>query len=555
MGHNLPDEDITHLNIADKKNAPLEQKQRLSRSMLWALMRSYYRTRGVEAWRSDGVPHLLTSSPFLAEAYANIVLGFLRDCQASGQINSNHPVYILELGAGHGRFGYAFLKKLLGPTPVPCLSRSNICYVMTDFSEKNLNEIEQHDWLRPLLESGILDVAQFDVVNDDHLELNCSKRKLRPGTVVNPVVVIANYVFDSIPQDVFLIEEGQLYESLVTTRSNQKETDLNDPSLLSRVEISFQHSLAPEQYYENPEWNHILEGYRLRLPGAGFVFPTAALSCIERLLEISGGRLLLLSGDKGYCRDVDILRGVSTPAVALHAQGCFSMMVDYQIIGQFFLSRGGLALHPTATSYWLNISAFIAAGLSEDYAETRRAYTLAVDGFSPEHVFTLEQAVADLTGNFKFEQIMALLRLSCWGSRTLWECLPALKSQAAQLSEHQKQELQEALERIWETYLPIGEELDLAFNLGTLLLEAQCHLAALAYFEHSLRLYGAEPGTCYNMALCYFGIGQLSLALDYVDQALEMDRELDAAKALRITLESKLNADVTQLHPFVKSAT
>ncbi|MBC6421522.1 MAG: hypothetical protein GDA43_09875 [Hormoscilla sp. SP5CHS1] len=55
----------------------------------------------------------------------------------------------------------------------------------------------------------------------------------------NPVVVLANYFFDSIPQDCFYIKDGQLYESLVTLSTPQAEPELDDPALLDRVQISY----------------------------------------------------------------------------------------------------------------------------------------------------------------------------------------------------------------------------------------------------------------------------------------------------------------------------
>jgi hypothetical protein len=45
-----------------------------------------------------------------------------------------------------------------------------------------------------------------------------------PGTVRNPLIVLANYFFDSIPQDAFYTEGGRLYESLVTVTSPNQES-------------------------------------------------------------------------------------------------------------------------------------------------------------------------------------------------------------------------------------------------------------------------------------------------------------------------------------------
>jgi hypothetical protein len=50
-------------------------------------------------------------------------------------------------------------------------------------------------------------------------------------------------------------------------------------------------------------WDRLLDDYRRRLPATTFLFPTAALRCIENLQKFSRGPELLLSGNKGHCRD------------------------------------------------------------------------------------------------------------------------------------------------------------------------------------------------------------------------------------------------------------
>ena len=110
------------------------------------------------------------------------------------------------------------------------------------------------------------------------------------------MVVIANYFFDSIPQEAFFVQGGQLQEGLVTVSSYQQEPDLNDPEILSRAEISYTRNPVETDYYENPDWNEILEYYKSRLDDTAFLFPCAALQCIENFRRISGGRLLVVDG-------------------------------------------------------------------------------------------------------------------------------------------------------------------------------------------------------------------------------------------------------------------
>jgi len=91
--------------IADEKIFPLEENQRLSRSLLWRLQRNYFEQQGIEAWRSGAVPHHITSSPFIADAYARVMMGFLRDWST---LDCGQPVNISSSGpapaVSHTRF-------------------------------------------------------------------------------------------------------------------------------------------------------------------------------------------------------------------------------------------------------------------------------------------------------------------------------------------------------------------------------------------------------------------------------------------------------------------
>ena len=63
------------------------------------------------------------------------------------------------------------------------------------------------------------------------------------------------------------------------------------------------------------------------------------------------------------------------------------------------------------------------------------------------------------------------------------------------------------------------------------------HREALGFFGESARLYGLEPGTAYNMGLCHYGLHEMEAAARCVEQALELDPELDSARLLRIRLQ------------------
>jgi tetratricopeptide (TPR) repeat protein len=246
--------------------------------------------------------------------------------------------------------------------------------------------------------------------------------------------------------------------------------------------------------------------------------------------------MLLLSGDRGYRSDEELLLGEGEPRLTIH--GSFSMMVDYQIIGDYCRNQGAQALHPEHRHDNLNISAFLFGDSPQGFAETRQAYAEGIGKFGPDDFFTLKSGIEQVYDVLGLDHLLAFLRLSGWDYKRFWECLPTLKNRLSEISEIQKRELYEAIQNVWDMYLPIGEENDLAFQLGTLLLELGFHVEAVRFLEYSIELYEVEPGTAYNLGVCYYSLQQPKAALEWVERALELAPDFAEARILREELAS-----------------
>ncbi len=523
---------------------PLEEKQRFSESLLWQLQREYFEQQGIEAWRQGIVPHYITSNPHIANAYAQVVLGFLRDCYAaSGQqgsevaaIDPDRPIYIIELGSGSGRFAYHFLKKFHHAYAQSSLNQHLVKYVLTDFTEENLNYWKTHPSLQSYLEKGLLDFACFDAENDQSITLSHSGEKLEPDCLSNPMIVVANYVLDTIPQDLFLIENGQIFESLVTLASPQAEPNLNDPEILPQLEVSYTQEPINGNFYDTDGFNELLKDYQQTLTDTYLLFPHVALRCLNRLRRLCGDRLLLLSGDKGFSREEDLLfRG--EPGIALH--GSFSLMVNYHAIGQYVQQQGGQYLTTPHRHNSLNICAAVFGEHPQNYPETGLAFNSAIVQNNPDDFFALRQVLAEHYDTLSIEQVLAYLRLSGWDGAVFLDCFSAIMAKVENLASSMQEELLWAVQNIWENYYPIGEQRDLPFYLGMLLYNMEYFPEALEYLEHSRQIYGDDPNTLYNMGMCHYRLRQLDQAMDCMNQTLKKNPEFDAAKAIRIRLKSE----------------
>ncbi len=517
----------------------LEQDQRLSRSQLWKLQRTFFEQQGISAWSETTVPSYITSNPFIANAYSKVVFGFLRDWYsvASTSLDMSQPIYIIELGSGSGRFSYHFLKKLIDFFTRSPLKEISIKYVMTDFSEQLVSFWQNHPSLQPFIEQGFLDFATFDAEQPNELTLRHSGTVLSSATIKNPLVLLANYLFSFIPQDCFTLQDGQLYETLITLSTSVPELGLDDPELLDSLEISYaDHSISAE-YYDDPDFNQILYNYQQILPDTMFTFPHVALSCLRFFRSMSGGRLLLLCGDQGYSEEEDLLDSDDVADITMDGS-FFSMMVNYHAIGEYVRNQGGRMLHTAHRYTNLCVSASLLGKHPDGYPETAQAFHEAIEPGGPDDFYILKSGLEGIYNALSLQQLLVYLRFSGWDSNIFLGCYPVLLEHLKEASKAEQHELSQVAQHVWDTYYHIGEEEDLAFSIGVMLYRMEYHSEALDFFQCSMELYGPDQSTFYNVAMCYSGLRRLEEAVACLDEALELYPSFELAKTLRIKLQS-----------------
>ena len=84
-----------------------------------------------------------------------------------------------------------------------------IRYVMTDIARSNIEYWMNHPFLQGFIKDGVLDFAcYYHAERNPSLQLMYSGTALNPENVRNPLIVIGNYFFDTIPQDLFNAKEA-----------------------------------------------------------------------------------------------------------------------------------------------------------------------------------------------------------------------------------------------------------------------------------------------------------------------------------------------------------
>jgi len=513
------------------KNLPVETARPLSQSLLWSLQRRFYENEGVGAWGNGPVPYYITSTPFIARAYARMVLGFLRDCAGEGRLDREKPVYLVELGAGSGRFSYHFRRRL-----DELLRRSHfrdlrVTLVMSDFAEATVKHWRGRPEFARWVADGSLDFARFDVERDQELRLLESGAVLTPGGGANPIVCIANYVFDSVPQDAFRFEGGRTLELLAELWAEDRPGV--DGVRLEDLRICFYPREVNPGHYGNADFDRLVEEYRGCLDEKSVLMPIVALGCIARLRALCGGRVLLLAGDKGYGQASE-LPPEPAPRLALH--GSRSMMVNFDAIGRYARAAGGVAWRPRARAVGLHVGAFLFGIPPERAVETDLAYLEAVDSGGPDDFFSVQIAMEKHCDDMELDQILAYLRLSGWDSHIFRCCLPAIRRHLATARPECREALGAAIAEVDLGFLPTGEQYDLAYDLGLLWLDMDQPAAAAEQFEKSLQRHGLEAPTLINLSSCLLRLSEPIAASNKADLALIVDPGNAVGQQLRALL-------------------
>ena len=524
-------------NAATETRRLLEQNVPLSQSVIWGLQRDFYAQRGLKAWNEDLVPSYITNNPFIAEIFAGIVAAFLQDCLSSGQrgypsLSPENPLRILEVGAGTGKFSYLFLRKL-----APLLQSKNIPlhlvrYCMTDTSESLVAEWRANSYLQEFVSSGLLEFAVFQAGQEHRQETK------------GPLVVIANYVFDSLPQDAFAIKSGEIREFRVTTSA---ATDGQIQSFQD-LRFSYQTSAVLPQHYLDKDWNSILEQYRTRLATATVTFPASALQTLKQLGDSSDGRMLVLAADKGITHEEDLVLAAREPSLDFHAGGrCFSQVVNFDAIGKYFCAKGGKALVPSKHFTSLNLCAFIQCNAGDEFTAAQQSYQEALAAFGPDDLFAMMSWLNSYLEEISLSQILPLLRLTRWDPVMLVRLFPVIARQARNAIV-ERADLRDAVLNTWENHYPLSKDENvLAFYCGVILLELRFFSEAYSMFRKSQQLFGPSATTSYNLGLCCLGLGRSRDALGLMREACSLDPNFEPAKQSRWKLEDQVRTGEVEL--------
>lgn len=412
-----------------------------------------YQRLGQRAWSDGIVPWRLSTCPLLADVEAEVIAAF-----ANGG-----PVTVIDVGAGTGRLGFHLAPRLEA-------KGVNALVTLTDVVEENVRAVSTHPQLSALAQRGLVAFSSFDA--------------LRPPVLEGPTVLLAHYLFDTLPHRAF------------------RRRASGDSELLFDA--------------ESWSWSEVPSPLPAALANRGegtFLVPVGAARALEAWTKACTGPLLVLAADKG----VTALGPNDEPKLARHES--VSAGVDFEALTRMTsLKHFG----PRAPDSAFELHAFVSqssASLWTQRAQENEPLVmlrsferlLSTGGTGDELLHFLEASLfdADLTA-----QLSTRLRETNWNEAQRGHLVTCLLSAA-------------------RAHFTFKQQLDVPFHLATV----AHHLGALelasALYRASLEESGAHATTLVNLALAQHALGQTTVAKQAIDLALTLEPDHQRASQLK----------------------
>ncbi len=466
-------------------NIILDDQTPLSQSQLWACQRRFYAAEGVSAWHNQ-VPFFASSNAFTAQAYADMLVAFMLDWQHR---HGSTPFKMIELGSGCGQFAFLLLQAL---AIHPLAGEMNWHYVMSDFDDGLIDFWRSHPGFKSFVTAGQLSFLKYSA--GDPLTFETGKA---------PLIVIANYLFDSLPTDIYHIAAevvSPVHITSTTVDDNYQNERVID---FEKINLSFHQQTALDTLYP------ILEQYRLTLLNTTLLYPTAALQLLAQLQKCSKAGVLLLASDKAYV-DTEELDQLEAPELTSH-NGCFSMMVNFDAIARFADLNKGDALLPS-TRNGIKTAVFSFGFDLKSFDRLIAASQQHIERFATSDYLNFFRQIEKNSDRYTLEDCVSLLALSNWDAEVFTRLYQSIYKQLDQADMLTVNHLLNHLSKMASQFYWMPEREDILFQIGVVFHTLKRYQDAINAYQLSLRYYPDVYGVHYNMGVCYQHLAQQELA-------------------------------------------
>ena len=343
----------------------LEENKRLSESMLWQLQVNYYDKMGVDCWLNGHIPHTITTNPYIAQYYANLIAMYIEDLIDNQQHHPNEPFTIFELGSATGHFAFLCIQSILDILHVKLKRNISLRYIALDLTITTIKTYQQIPELKQYIDQGFFDCAACNLYHQDTIQLYHSKETITLSDFNHTGIFIANYFFDSLPIEKIRIQEGKIQIGHVTIKEKITHQKLKSKLGLSRMNKS-QSNLIPrignlelKFNYQDIKANEttlskkdfdILEQYKSITSPVYLEYPIGATRLIDMLFSNKINKMMILS-DKVSTQKINLKDTQHSLSLITH-DNCFSTNVSRNVLTQYIHQLNGTSKLLEAKSHF-----------------------------------------------------------------------------------------------------------------------------------------------------------------------------------------------------------
>ena len=507
---------------------PIIQKMtRFDQSIIWSLLHRFYMEAGPEAWSNRIVPQRSTSNAFCADTYAAIVATFLKELETDG--NSKPPL-VIELGGGSGRFAWQFLNRLFNYHFADGEGCPQFTYLLTDGAAKNVTGWKQKDRFAPLIESGVLELGQLLVEPDP--VIRTEQGDIKPIDLADrPVIIIANYLFDSIASNMVRIRDHAIEQVFIETQSTTHGFLKKPITSFESVTERFDSRPITGAPSGHPIIDAALQRYAERPGDFHVVVPQIGLEFVEKFLERETP-LLLLAGDLAYSDPSEF--ALTSPLIF---DTYFAHHTNLHLFGELFGAYGGAMHSQRHKDINFSCSLFSLPGKGRwqnlSLAATRETAQALLKDFNPYDAHELIDLIESTAGDMSIRQAMALIRFAKFDPDVAAGCIPHLLYHIEQGEDRiDRPQLYESYMEAFRAYFPDGSEVHFDCGIAELFMRLGYHIQALQLLDHSIQEFGANAPRLFAKALAIYNLGDTARSEAVAREAVAMDPQF--APALRM---------------------
>ena len=494
------------------ENNILERDVWLGESIIWKQLNEFYKNKGISAW-DNMVPYQVTSNPSIADSYVEMILAFLEDwISQKGKITGT--CNIVEMGAGHGTFSLMMLRALeLYQKDFKALD-IDVNYIITDVAEANVEAWKKDTLLSEYINSGETQAVIFDCMQQK--ESWIAEKQMESGDA--PWIFIANYLLDTLPQEVFLFEKETILRAKAIVSQRTEASD-NDPDKWN-LELEFKPFCLEDLEIST---KGLLNEYQKQGLQRCVLLPAGAIRCIENLRNISRDRFLLLSSDKALSTQNSIDNSQPEEIASFIS---LSMFVNFHALMLYFQHEGGIGWIQKTQQDFLASAAFLIGMDITQMRRTEHAFSRCLDKNSPGDIYSLANLLLKQRFNMSLGCMISLLKLMEWDSVVFAALYDSIINCLPYASKNEISDLINILPLIAARRCNLTSSPDTLFQIAYIL---QCMCRYPSAIElYSIRMQERDENAeiLYNLGLCYYAMDQLELAKASFLQAVKLNADM-----------------------------